>query len=129
VVANSNFKIKKSAFEFILGLSREVYPKEFTGLLRGNGNMITEILVIPATIYGDGFASIRLDMVPIDKSIIGSVHSHPGYSDKPSLADLRHFKKTGWIHLILRYPYSGINDITLYNNNGEKIELEVENEH
>ena len=129
MIAVSKFKIKKNALEFILGLSREVYPNEFTGLLRGNKDIITEILVIPASTYGNGFASIRLDMVPIDKSIIGSIHSHPGDSDMPSLADLRHFRKTGWVHLIVKYPYSGINDVTLYNNNGEKVELEMENEY
>jgi proteasome lid subunit RPN8/RPN11 len=115
--------IKRNVLEFLLGVSREAYPKEFTGLLRGSSQMIEEALIIPGSIFGENFASIRHDMTPIDSSIIGSVHSHPGNSFAPSKADLNFFNKTGFIHLILRYPYKSLGDVAAYDNMGNRMEL------
>ncbi|MFC2154627.1 Mov34/MPN/PAD-1 family protein [Candidatus Altiarchaeota archaeon] len=122
------FLIKREALELILGVSRELYPREFTGQLRAEGEIITEVLVIPASTFGEGFAQTRRDMIPIDKSIIGSVHSHPGPSYSPSQADLKYFRKMGEIHLIVRHPFKEINDIAAYDSEGRGVSLEV-NEH
>ncbi len=119
-------RIKKNTLEFILGVSRKIYPNEFAGLLRGNPDLITEVLVIPASTWGKGFAITRFDMIPIDHSIIGSVHSHPN-NFKPSDTDLRYFKRIGFAHLIVKFPYQSIDDIAAYDRYGEKIELEVTN--
>ncbi|RLI89642.1 MAG: hypothetical protein DRO62_01160 [Candidatus Altiarchaeales archaeon] len=118
--------IKRNVLEFILGVSRKTYPKEFTGLLRGGPEIIEEVLLIPGSLFGENFATIRLDMKSIDPSIIGSVHSHPGNSFTPSKADLRFFNKTGFVHLILKYPYKGIRDVAAYDNMGYRVELIVE---
>jgi len=117
--------IKKSALNFILGVSRRVYPKEFTGLLRGGPEIIEEVLLIPGSLFGDNFSSIRTDMTPIDSSIIGSVHSHPSKSYHPSDTDLRFFGSMGFVHMILRHPYRDISDIAVYDINGNKIQLQV----
>jgi hypothetical protein len=37
---------------------------------------------------------------------MGSVHSHPGPSARPSDADLRTFSKNGYFHMIVCLPYS-----------------------
>jgi proteasome lid subunit RPN8/RPN11 len=118
-------KIKKTALEFILGVSKEVYPNEFGGMLRGRGDTIEEVMVIPATTYGETFVTTRMDMVPFDKSIIGSVHSHPVESFRPSGADLESFRKTGRIHLIVKKPYKSIQDIAAYDAAGNRIKLEI----
>ncbi len=117
--------IRRKALEFILGVSKRIYPNEFGALLRGNSEIIEEILLIPGTTFGKDLATIRFDMKPIDYSIIGSVHSHPGRNFKPSRADIRFFGKIGFVHLIVRYPYSSIEDIAAYNSFGERIELRV----
>ena len=117
--------IKENVMEFILGVSRELYPKEFICHLRGNSEIIEEAIILPKTIYGRSFSSVREDMKPIDKSIIGSAHSHPAPSYVPSNAVLRFFSKFGFIHLIIRYPYKSINDIAAYNSKGERILLKV----
>jgi proteasome lid subunit RPN8/RPN11 len=119
-------RIKKTALEFILGVSRKTYPKEFTGLLRGGPEIVEEALLIPGSLFGENFASIRFDMKPIDSSIIGSVHSHPGNSFTPSKADLRFFNKTGFIHLILKHPYKDIRDVAAYDAMGDRVKLVVE---
>ena len=117
--------IKKIALEFILGVSKNIHPNEFTGLLRGTEKIIEEILIIPNSVFGDGFAVTRFDMVPFDRSIIGSVHSHPGNKFNPSRADIHFFGKIGVIHLILRYPYAGSSDVAAYDRNGNRTELNV----
>lgn len=118
--------IKRDVLGFILGVSKEVYPKEFSGLLRGAEELISEVLIIPGTVFGNRFASTPLYRTPIDYSIIGSVHSHPARNFEPSGADIRFFGKTGFVHLILRQPYAGIQDIAAYDKQGNRIELNVE---
>ena len=117
-------KIKSAALEFILGVSRKFHPHEFGGMLRGKGGVIEEVLVIPATTYGEDFVSTRLDMVPIDRSIIGSVHSHPAPDFRPSDADIAFFGRTGSVHLIVKSPYKGIRDVAAYDGKGKRIDLE-----
>ena len=117
--------IKKDTLDFILGVSGEVYPNEFGGMLRGEKDTITEVLIIPGTTFGNSFTSTPLYMIPIDRSIIGSVHSHPSSSFNPSREDINFFGKTGKVHLIARYPYRSINDVAAYDKNGERISLEI----
>jgi len=119
--------IKKDTLNFILGVSGRVYPNEFGGMLRGEKDIITEVLIIPGTTFGDSFTSTPLYMIPIDYSIIGSVHSHPSSSFTPSREDLIFFGKTGRVHLIARYPYRDINDLAAYNRNGERMLLQIIN--
>jgi proteasome lid subunit RPN8/RPN11 len=117
------FYIRRAAFEFILEAARNVYPKEFSGLLRGEKNLITESLVIPLTTYGNKFATTRFDMIPIDHTIIGSVHSHPSSNFTPSSADLRYFGRLGKVHLIIKYPHEKLADIAAYDRDGKRVEL------
>lgn len=118
-------KIREEALEFMLGVSRKYYPSEFGGMLRGKDDIIEELLVIPASTYGNGFVDTRIDMIPIDRSIIGSFHSHPGRSFQPSRADIEFFRKSGPVHLIARSPYSGINDVAAYDRSGKRISIRV----
>ncbi|HEX55433.1 MAG: hypothetical protein DRO90_01785 [Candidatus Altiarchaeales archaeon] len=117
--------IRKNALKFILNASKRTYPREFIGLLRGGPDIIEEILLIPRSLFGDNFSVIEFNMKPIDPSIIGSVHSHPSHSYEPSDADLRFFRKMGFIHLILKYPYQSIEDIATYDMNGNRLPLHV----
>ena len=52
-----------------------------------------------------GRSSTRLDMKPLDPSIVCSVHSHPGQA-RPSRADMEFFSKFGKVHLIVGYPFT-----------------------
>lgn len=118
-------KIKSVALEFILGVSKRFHPDEFGGMLRGRGDIIEEVLIIPATLYGEDSVTTRMDMVPIDHSIIGSVHSHPVASFRPSRADLEFFRKTGYVHLIVKSPYRDVRDVAAYDREGNRIGLET----
>ncbi len=117
--------IKDSVLGFILGVSREIHPREFSCQLRGDEELIEEAIVLPRTIYGEGFATTFMNMKPIDYSIIGSAHSHPTGDYSPSSQDLRFFSSFGVVHLIIRQPYKSIRDVAAYNNSGERIPVEL----
>lgn len=116
-------KIKKATIDSIIMAAKKVYPEEFFSMLGGENNIIKELVVVPA-IYGENYSSYRLDMVPYDNTIIGTVHSHPNNSNEPSDADLLSFAKTGKVHLIIAYPYE-LNTIRAFDNKGRDIEIEV----
>ena len=65
-----------------------------------------------------------MHMLPIDFSVVGTVHSHPSYSFNPSEADLQLFQKHGKVHIISANPFN-IFTWAAYNINGEIIELDV----
>jgi len=45
-------------------------------------------------------------MMPVDFSIVGTVHNHPSVSFHPSEADLPLLQRFGKVHIIAAYPYS-----------------------
>jgi len=116
--------IKKKTLKMILESSKSSHPNEFGALLRVIEGEIGELVLLPGTISGGRHAIFHLDMLPIDYSIIGSVHSHPSGNYLPSEADLNFFPKSGIIHIIVRYPYS-MNDWAAYDVSGNRIRLEV----
>jgi len=117
--------MKNSALEFALGAARRTYPHEFIGLLRKNKKgVVSEILVIPMSIYGHDFSSIDFTMVPALSHFCGSIHSHPNGPARPSPQDLQFFSRTGTIHLILGFPFTGKN-ARAFNNEGKPIPLRI----
>ena len=122
-----NWKIKESTLNLILESAKSSYPNEFGGFLRvslDEKDTINEIVIIPGTISGDSHAIFQLNMLPIDFSIVGTVHSHPSISFQPSDADIFLFRKYGKVHIVVGYPYSSTSWKS-YNHNGEEIEMRV----
>ncbi len=118
-------QIPRGVLELILHAARTAYPNEFGAMIRGEGNQIKEVLLLPGTIQGKKFASFRMNMLPIDSKTVGVVHSHPSGSKYPSQADLRMFSKVGNVNLILGYPYRGVEDVAAYDSNGIPQEIEI----
>jgi proteasome lid subunit RPN8/RPN11 len=118
-------EIKRTALEFMLNMARNMYPREFIGLLRKNEkNEIYEVLLLPKSTYGRGFSSLDHYMVPYSLKYAGSVHSHPTPNIRPSAGDVLSFSRTGGIHIILAYPF-GETSLAVYNRKGEQLEFEV----
>jgi len=117
--------IRKSTLEAVLLAARNTYPDEFIALLssKGKNKVADEFVLLPA-IYGKSFSSIRLDLLPLDKSILGSVHSHPGPNASPSSADKRAFRHMGEMHLILAAPFN-LESARAFDANGKEFPLEV----
>lgn len=118
------FGINREALALILGASRSSHPREFVGVLRARDGVIQEVLLLPGTLSSDESALLRLDMLPIDPSACGTVHSHPSTSVSPSQADLALFSKFGRVHLIIAAPYDE-RSWRAYGHHGNEIELKV----
>jgi len=116
--------IKKSTLEALLLASKNTYPNEFLAFLSSKeGKVVDEFVLLPA-VYGKSFSSVRLDLMPLDRGIKGSVHSHPGPSAFPSKGDLRSFKKLGEIHLIIAKPFT-LETVKAFDAEGKELEIEV----
>ncbi len=111
----------------ILEGARRLYPRESFLLLRGkkskNTIKITDLLVPPLANYGRGFAEVQLHRLPMDFSIVGTVHSHPSGNLNPSSMDLNHL--IGRILMIMAYPFADESNIAVYSRSGEKVQLQV----
>jgi len=116
--------IKKRVLKMILEASKSSYPEEFGAFLRAEKGVIKELILLPGTVSGERHAIFRMHMLPIDFTIVGTVHSHPSGACYPSDADLQLFSKYGWLHIIVCAPYDR-NSWAAFNIRGEPIELLV----
>jgi len=118
---------EKDVIHNIIELAKQTYPKEFIAFLEGKQKK--RILRIYGLAYQEYHANEHSTLskinFPITSSIVGSAHSHPGPSNRPSRADLHFFSKRGMVHLIIRHPYDE-QDIQAYDNKGNRIGFEVE---
>jgi proteasome lid subunit RPN8/RPN11 len=120
-----NWKIHQSVLDLIFECSKSSYPNEFGGFLKAdeqNPYIITELVLIPGTISGDAHAIFKMHMLPIDFTLVGTVHSHPSSNPNPSTADQTLFERYGKIHIISAYPYSD-SSWRAYSYKGNEIEL------
>jgi proteasome lid subunit RPN8/RPN11 len=122
-----NWRIKSECLRLILECAKSNYPREFGGLLRRDEKsreIISEIVLLPGTVSGDSHAIFRLHMLPIDFTIVGTVHSHPSLSANPSNADIDLFRKYGKIHIIAARPYDE-SSWKAYDYIGNEVEVEI----
>ena len=119
--------LSEELLQTILKGAKNLYPRETLLLLRGkrtkNMISISELIVPPLATYGRGFASIRLHMLPIDFSLVGTAHSHPSSSLTPSPTDLNSF--FGKILMIVCFPFEDESNVAVYNRDGERLALQV----
>lgn len=116
--------ITSKVLELIFAAARDTHPNEFACVLRAEGGVINEILLVPGTISGGHSAILRLHMLPIDFTVVGSVHSHPTPNAIPSEADMSLFSRFGPLHIIVGYPYD-MGSWKAYSRDGEEVRLEV----
>ncbi|MBE6524874.1 MAG: hypothetical protein E7Z65_08455 [Thermoplasmata archaeon] len=120
-------KIKGVSIDFIDGFNesaKSAYPDEFLCVHREIDGVISEMVMLPGTVFGDEHSFLNQWMEPIDFSITGSAHSHPGFSNMPSDADKDFFSNMGGVHFITCQPYDRTSWMA-YNSRGEPIELEI----
>ena len=123
-----HWKIKEECLNLILESSKSNFPQEFGALLRVDSiakDTIVEVVLLPGTISGDSHAIFQLHMLPIDYSIVGTVHSHPSSIARPSSADLDLFGHFGRIHLIVGVTPFGSTSWKAYNYQGNEVVVEV----
>jgi len=100
------YGIRRKTLRMILEASKDTYPKEFAAILRAEEGVIEELLLLPGTVSGDVHAIFQLHMLPIDFSVVGTIHSHPSGSYNPSDADRQLFAHFGRVHIIVGHPYT-----------------------
>ncbi len=119
--------ISRELLQTILESAKRLYPRETVLLLRGKKEKslikISELIVPPLATHGQGFANIPLHMLPMDFSIVGTVHSHPSRNITPSTTDLN--RSLGIILMIVGFPFMDERNVALYNRAGERLLLQV----
>lgn len=119
--------ISRKLLAVLLESARTVYPRETILLLRGKAMKrsvrITDIVIPPLATHGQRFSGFPAYMLPMDFSIIGSVHSHPSGVALPSVEDLNH--SYGMVMMILAYPFRGEEDVGVFSQSGKRVTLTV----
>lgn len=127
MVSSITVSISEELLQMLLESAKRLHPKEIIFLLKGkkekNIVKISEVIVPPLATYGAGFANVPLHMLPVDFSIVGTVHSHPSGNLNPSTMDLNHF--FGSILMIVGFPFENEQNLAVYNRDGEKLTLKV----
>ena len=116
--------IEQDVLDMINEAAKDTYPNEFLATLRAEKGIVTEILLLPGTLSGEHSGTFHLHMLPIDLSVVGTVHSHPSFSNMPSEADISLFGRFGNTHIITCIPFDK-RSWKAYDYNGDEIELEV----
>jgi proteasome lid subunit RPN8/RPN11 len=127
---NLTVSISAELLESIFEGAKQLYPKETFLLLRGKKSKnvvhVSDLVVPPLAVYGRDFANIPLHMLPMDFSVVGTVHSHPSGNITPSTVDLNHF--FGRVLMIVGFPFTSVQNVAVYDANGEKLQLQVTEE-
>jgi len=118
--------LKKDTRDGILSYCKMNHPNEGLLILKGKskkGNVIIDGLIVPPfSESGPTFAGFPHSFLPFDLSYVGTVHSHPSGSAKPSVTDLHNF--FGLVSLIVKSPYED-DDIFAWDSNGDSIKLTI----
>lgn len=118
-------QVTRRLLDSALASGRSSYPNEFGGVLRAEPpGTISELLLLPGTTAGRRHANFQLYMLPVDLTVVGTVHSHPSGALRPSDADLRLFRSWGRRHLIVGQPF-GPGSWRAYDGNGRETVLSV----
>ena len=119
--------LKRSVVNSILTYAQMAYPKEGILLLRGHATppetVISEVVIPPRAVHGFGFANFPWHMLPIDRSILGTAHSHPSGTLRPSIHDLNHYY--GRIMIITVYPFHSQHDLGAFDRNGAIVNYDI----
>ena len=116
-------KVKRDLLALIYEASKDTHPHEFAAGLRAEGDTLTELVIVP-TESGPVSAHLRLWQLPIDRSVVGTVHSHPGSIPFPSEADKDLFRQFGHTHIIVAEPYR-TGTWRAWDHNAQPVKLEV----
>jgi proteasome lid subunit RPN8/RPN11 len=119
--------LTKEITDSIITYAKSWHPNEGILIVQGkkekNVIRITGLIIPPFSSHGPYYSGFPVYELPFDLSYIGTIHSHPSGSNRPSLEDLNHF--FGLVSLIICYPYN-VENIGAFDRNGIKMEVETE---
>ncbi len=120
------WKLKRSLLRQLMRAAQTVYPNEFISMVAvspTDKNLVSEFVILPAE-FGRVHSNIRADLMPVDPTIVGTVHSHPSPSTQASGQDKETFSRLGRFHLILGYPFDDA-CFTAYDSSGRRVRVEI----
>jgi len=122
----SSIVLERGACEDMTEFARTNHPKEFIALLDGkvkdNALHITGLLFQPFD--ASRHSTVMKAFLPPATAGVGSVHSHPSSSIRPSDADRRFFSKHGMVHFIIAYPYDK-EHLACFDIDGNRLEFKL----
>jgi len=120
-------QIPQDILDTIFSGAKQLYPRESFLLLRGKKSKgvikITDLLLAPFAVHGEGNVHFNPYMFSGDFSLVGTVHSHPSGNISPSHVDMNYF--FGRILMIVGPPFEGKNCIAAYDSNAERLPIEI----
>ncbi len=118
--------ITRQAADGIITYSKTRHPNEAILVLQGKKDkdeiVVNGLIIPPFSMSGPFYSGFPVYDLPFDLSYIGTAHSHPGGSNRPSLDDLNHFY--GMVSIIISHPYED-ETIGAYDRNGNSLELRI----
>ena len=118
--------LQRHVADSIITYAKTCHPNEGILILQGQTkktNIIVDGLVVPPfASHGPYYSGFPTYDLPFDLSYIGTAHSHPGGSNRPSLEDLNNFY--GFVSVIISYPYSE-SDIGAFDRNDNQVHIEI----
>lgn len=119
--------VTRSAANGIISYSRGHHPNEAILILRGRASRelitVDGLAIPPFASSGPYFSGFSDFFLPFDSSYIGTAHSHPSRSNRPSLEDLnRGFY--GAVSIIIAYPYED-DTMAAYDRSGKELEIRI----
>jgi proteasome lid subunit RPN8/RPN11 len=118
--------ITRQAADGIITYSKTHHPNEAILVLQGKKDkdeiVVNSLIIPPFSMSGPFYSGFPVYDLPFDMSYIGTAHSHPGGSNRPSLDDLNHFY--GMVSIIISHPYED-ETIGAYDRNGNSLELRI----
>jgi proteasome lid subunit RPN8/RPN11 len=118
--------LAKVTADGIITYAKSCHPNEGILILQGkhkqNTTFINGLVIPPFSTHGPFYSGFSGYELPFDLSYIGTVHSHPSGSTRPSLEDLHNY--FGLISLVIGFPYE-YDTISAFDRNGRKLQLEI----
>jgi proteasome lid subunit RPN8/RPN11 len=113
----------------IITYAKSCHPNEGILILQGshkkNTTVINGLVIPPFSTHGPFYSGFSGYELPFDLSYIGTVHSHPSGSIRPSLEDLHNY--FGLISIIISHPYD-YETMLAYDRNGNRLKIEISSE-
>ncbi|MEM4634160.1 MAG: Mov34/MPN/PAD-1 family protein [Candidatus Anstonellaceae archaeon] len=120
--------VKRKALLSALAGAKSALPNEFICLLTGrktkNAMIVEDTLIPPMIMVSETTSSFNDWMIPIVENFVGTFHSHPSGSRKPSDEDLWLFQQKGGVHFIASKPFDE-NSVDCYLGMGRKANFKV----
>lgn len=118
--------IARKAADGIITWAKTHHPNEAILILQGKSTKdviaVDGLVIPPFAESGPFYSGFAIHDLPYTVPHVGTAHSHPGGSNRPSLEDLNHF--TGSVSIIISHPYE-YETIGAYDRDGNSLQIKI----